>query len=277
MSEDQGISILNEMQVILLALTLFVLVLIVMKVLSRFSNKIKEKLADVLKKTFWNGMILSFDMQCMLHCITIGNQLRVLTTHSGFIKEKEVISAGVLLCFLIFLIIFMVCYLKKKLNRLDSKDMKNLCGNLYVLPLKGKIIMPVIRLPISFAQRLIYMVLAGAFYDQPYFSLQFFVFFNLFYTMYRIQYKLDAPYGKQMQQHFSDVAFHLMILLLFLFTDFVTLDGAQLIYSLIYISIFGLICLVNIAFITFYAAKDFLLRRKRQRILKIMKAKSLRM
>ena len=117
------------------------------------------------------------------------------------------------------------------------------------LPLSRSNHMALLRVPFSVLQRLIYMVLAGAFYEQPYFSLQHYVFLNLWHTMYRIHYKLDAPLGRRFQQHFSDVVVHFMFLMLFLFTDFVSIDEAQMACSLIYMGFFGVICLVNVIFI----------------------------
>ena len=68
-----------------------------------------------------------------------------------------------------------------------------------------------------------------------------------------------------------------MFLMLFLFTDFVTLDESQMLFSLIYMGLFGIISFVNVIFIGYHGVKAYLLRRKRDRILKLMKTRILTM
>ena len=196
-SEEQGMSILKQLQVFVLAVIVYGLVILVMWIASRYKEKIKQKLKATLKSTFWNGSILSFDMQCMADCIVVGNQIRMVTTHSEFLKQEEVDAAIAVFCCLNFVVVVMICYLLRNRNKLDSKEMKEKCGQLYILPLSRSNHMALFRVPFSVWQRLIYMVLAGAFYEQPYFSLQLYVFLNLWHTMYRIHYKLDAPLGRR--------------------------------------------------------------------------------
>ena len=170
-SEEQGMSILKQLQVFVLAVIVYGLVILVMWIGSKYREKIKQKLKATLKSTFWNGSILSFDMQCMADCIVVGNQIRMITTHSEFLKQEEVDAALGLFCFLNAVVVFMICYLLWNRNKLDSKEIKEKCGRLYILPLRRSKYMALLRLPFSVLQRLIYMVLAGAFYEQPYFSL----------------------------------------------------------------------------------------------------------
>lgn len=124
----------------------------------------------------------------------------------------------------------------------------------------------VFKFPISIIQRQLYIIIACYFYPHTYISLQLFILMNLFYTMYCVSFKPNAPKYQRIQQLITEVSLHMIMLLLFLFTDFVILTETHLFYSYVYMGLFGAIILVNMIMIIYSSILLFLTNRRFEKI-----------
>lgn len=196
-NEEQRVSIVEKMQIVILVVCIFIALLIAMWIGSKKFEKVKKMLEKTIKTTFWNGLILSFQMECMVFCIVVGNQIRLTAMKSPYAIESEQDAAIGMFCYINAVAVLMISFLVLKKDKLYEKELQERCGNLYSLSKGNKSVLPLLRVPFSIIHRQLYMVFASAFYAHPYFSLQAFVFFNLMFTMYRINYKLNAPMIKR--------------------------------------------------------------------------------
>ena len=89
------------------------------------------------------------------------------------------------------------------------------------------------------------------------------MFFSLGFTSFRIVTKVDQPFKNQALQQFQDIGCHLTLLLLFLFTDFVTNPEAEDLNGKIYLGLFGVISGTSLIFITIQGVQAFIRKRKK--------------
>ena len=205
-----------------MALVLFLIVLGVMWVAGKRSKKMQKKLQKTIDETFWNGKILSFNIQCFLDCIVVGTQLRLFMAASPHANSEELIAALLLFIFINALCVAIIIIIIKKKDTLFTKEVQNKFGRLYAKPANKHHNLALFKLPVTIWHRLVYMVMAGLFYQQPYFSIQLVVFFSLGFTSFRIVCKVDQPFKNQVVQQFQEIGCHMALVLLFLYTDFVT-------------------------------------------------------
>ena len=192
-SEDQGNSFINQIQVQILVLGIFSVFMAVLFMVGRcFSHKIKVKFEQTKKKTFFNGLIISFQIKCFMDCIVVGNQVRMLSTGSQFIKQHEVISACLVFLITVGIIATMIWYIFTRIHKIDTPEVEEKCGSMILQPVSSSDQPLVYKVPLSALQRLLYILLACGLFNQNCLSLQLFIFSNLFYTIFCVKYRFKA-------------------------------------------------------------------------------------
>lgn len=87
---------------------LFIAFLIVLYFVGKKKQKVMQKLKVLINKTYWNGTIQSFNIQCFMDCISVGSQLRLLIERSTHAKSEETKVALIMLSFLAVLPVLMI-------------------------------------------------------------------------------------------------------------------------------------------------------------------------
>ena len=87
-SKDQDKSVLNDLDIyivfLLMAAVLLVLTLLIMQVMRKHKEKIRQKLMGIKNNMLWNGIIQSLNISFLQTCITCASQLAMIFRNSQY-------------------------------------------------------------------------------------------------------------------------------------------------------------------------------------------------
>ena len=124
----------------------------------------------------------------------------------------------------------------------------------------------VLKLPAMLVHRFLIVLIASGLCAHITFSIQAFFLVNLAYSMFVFNFKPNAARSSMVVERFTVVVVHFNILLLMLFTDFVTSSAAQYYYSISYMFGIGLIFSVHLATMFYNSLRRYLSIRKARNI-----------
>ena len=134
-------------------------------------------------------------------------------------------------------------------ENLKDPGLKAKCSNLFVfIPLHRDKPM-ILRFPVFLIHRLMLIVLACGLHEHVTLSLQLLLLGDLWHTMYLCNYQEQSERSQQWLSLFTQTGVHMMLLQLFLQTDFVWNPVAQVYFSIVYLVLFGVICVVHITLV----------------------------
>lgn len=147
-------------------------------------------------------------------------------------------------------------------SSLNSLQMIEKYGNMYVdVPFKRDKPM-VLKFPFFLAHRMIYCIIASALFLHVTFSLQVFVLLSLLLTAYTFNFRNQGSVSQHRLILVTAGCLHMMFLQLFLFTDFVSNIVAQLYFCLTYIGLICVVFIVNISFMIVQSIQRYLMIRR---------------
>jgi hypothetical protein len=91
---------------------------------------------------------------------------------------------------------------------------------------------------------------------------------NLVHAVYRMSHKPNASRAHVNIERFSDTIVHMMMILLFLFTEFTSSSGSQTMFCFFYIGGLVVVFLVNVAHIIYSGVSTYLRGRKLKKTFK---------